>query len=232
VPPYRELLGGKLVALTVASAEVQDLYRARYRRHASEIASKMAGREVIRAPDVCALTTTSLYGVAASQYNRLKLNVRGPTGEALVHWRELGLTEGFGTVHLGQATVEALRDVTVERTGSRRVNNVFGEGTSPRLRQVREGLENLGIATETVLQHSAARIVYGLELFPGALDALLINSSSTEALPTVDSIGAAWRRRWLAKRIENADVLRRVAWQGPDSVRAELGDDGQLSLFG
>lgn len=223
VPPYRDLIGGKLVALAVASAEVQEFYRTRYEAHPSEIASKMAGRELVRAPEVCVLTTTSLYGVAAAQYNRLKVTVPVRDRQPEVRWRELGLTEGYGTVHLGQATVEALRAISVERRGSRNVNNVFGEGNSPRLRQVREGLEALGIETRAVLQHSAARIVYGLDLFDGARRALLLNSSGDAALPPLSAIAEAWRARWLARRIENPEVLARVERDGPNTVLLELG---------
>jgi hypothetical protein len=221
-PPYRELLGGKLVALLLASAEVQKHYRDRYWAHPSDIASRMAGRPVFRAPSVCVLTTTSLYGVAASQYNRLKLSVPHDGGALPVRWQELGLTEGFGTVHLGTATLDALRALSVSRRGSRNVNNVFGEGVSPRLRQVREALEDLGINSSAVLQHSAARIVYGLELFDGARDALLTNRCTEQVLPSVDGIARAWRERWLARRIEREDVLAGVASQGSESVRTEL----------
>jgi len=68
VPPYRDLLGGKLAALAVASVELISEYQRRYGRQASEIASQMAGREIVRTTDVCLITTTSLYAVSASQY--------------------------------------------------------------------------------------------------------------------------------------------------------------------
>ncbi len=232
VPPYRELLGGKLVALLLGSAEVQSQYRARYWAQPSDIASRMAGRPVYRTPSVCVLTTTSLYGVAASQYNRLKLTVPQAARDHTIRWQELGLTEGFGTVHLGTATVDALRALSVSRRGARTVNNVFGEGVSPRLRQVREALDDLGIDSSAVLQHSAARIVYGLELFDGARNDLVLNRAEQHELPCVDAIGRAWRARWLARRIERADVLAAVAAQGPESVRGELVPPPvQMNLF-
>ncbi len=42
--PYNVLLGGKLVALLMASAEVRALYRGRYVNQVSIISSQMAGR--------------------------------------------------------------------------------------------------------------------------------------------------------------------------------------------
>jgi hypothetical protein len=233
VQPYGDLLVGKLVALAVGSAEVIDAYRERYRAQASEIASQMAGRKVVRAPEVCAFTTTSLYGVAASQYNRLRLSVRTTEGRGEIHWRDLGATEGYGTVHLGEETVKALRDVAVGLRGGRNVNNVFGEGNSPRLRQVREGLDVLGIQSDDILRHSQSRRMYGLEIYDGALEALRLNEVRRAALPSFEAIAEAWRARWLSPRVANRDVLLRVATRGPNSVRASLAPSrpAQAELF-
>jgi hypothetical protein len=73
IHPYNELLGGKLVALVLHSKEVRDLYEGQYGERISLIASQMAGRPIRRSARLKVLTTTSLYGVGSSQYNRLKL---------------------------------------------------------------------------------------------------------------------------------------------------------------
>ena len=210
------------MAVGLASADVRAMYRKRYRNHASDITSKMAGRKVVRAPDLCALTTTSLYGVAASQYNRLRLDVVGSSGSVRLEWKELGKTGGWGTVHLGESTVEALRAVSVEARGGRNVNNVFGEGNSPRLRQVREGVEAIGLDSNAILRHSAVRIVYALELHEDARRSLLFNKSRRVRLPGFEAVATSWIHRWLSMRVQNADVLDRVAAQGAATVRAEL----------
>lgn len=222
VEPYRDLLGGKLVALLVASAEVADAYFHRYRRQPSEIASQMAGRAVHRDSRIGVLTTTSLYGRTSSQYNRLRVQVPTAASPASLGWEDLGLTEGFGTVHLGDDAVRALRAVAVAHAGNRNVNNVFGEGQSPRLRQVREGLEALGLQPDSFLRHQAPRRVYGLELTTGARDALRLNKSLEPAALRASDIAAAWRERWLRLRITNDSVLQRVATRGPETVRQEL----------
>lgn len=222
VAPYGDLLVGKLVALAVGSSDVLRAYRDRYRTQVSEIASQMAGCAVIRSPDVCAVTTTSLYAVSASQYNRLRVRVQTERGEADLRWDEIGETEGFGTVHLGVDSVNALRELSTLRRGGRWINNVFGEGNSARLRQVREGLEELGIETDAILRHSQFRKMYGLEAVPGGLRALRLNLPSAAVAPTFDQIAEAWRSRWLSGRITNRDVITRVSQSGADAVRASL----------
>jgi hypothetical protein len=68
---------------------------------------------------------------------------------------------------LGGETAQALRSMAMSRHDSRRANNRFGEGTSPRLRQIREGLDALGLKSDTILHHATPRIFYGCELSPG-----------------------------------------------------------------
>ena len=239
IHPYNELLGGKLVALVLNSKEVRDLYEAQYGTRISLIASQMAGRPIRRSARLKILTTTSLYGVGSSQYNRLKLRAAEHPG--LPHdisWRlfnddESERTSGYGTVHLGTATLEALKELSAVTYGARRVNNRFGEGASPRLRQIREGLDALGIESSHILHHATPRLFCASELEPGAREQLLgFREAGNTEPPALDAIAAAWRRRWLVNRIQSDDVLDRVGKLGPESVRAQLwaDEDGQFIL--
>lgn len=235
VPPYNELLSGKLVALLLASQDVRDAYAKRYGGQISIIASQMAGRPIVKSADLKLITTTSLYGVGSSQYNRLIL--RAAEHEDLHHdmrWDTIGksLTGGFGTLHLGQETAQALRAMAFKRHEARRVNNRFGEGTSPRLRQIREGLDALGIKSDAILNHATPRIFYGCELVDGARDALLGFNNGGGAAPSAAVIAAAWRRRWLVKRVQREETRAKLERLGPISVRASLHADenGQYQL--
>jgi hypothetical protein len=242
VHPYNDLLGGKLVALMLTSREVRDAYARRYGGQVSVIASQMAGRPVIKPAKLDVLTTTSLYGLGSSQYNRLALRADDHWGIPFdIRWRAIGksLTGGYGTLHLGAETVHALREMGERRHDARRINNRFGEGTSPRLRQVREGLDALGVESDRVLHHATPRLFYGCELDPGATATLLsMKAKAAPRTPSAAAIGAAWRRRWLLPRIDHAefDVLERISGLGAASVQSmldvpELPVEDQLELF-
>jgi hypothetical protein len=235
VHPYSQLLGGKLVALLLATREIHEGYAARYGRQVSVIASQMAGRPVSKPANLQILTTTSLYGVGSSQYNRLHLRAADHDGLGHdIRWGAIGksLTGGFGTLHLGNETAHALRSVAFARHDARRVNNRFGEGTSPRMRQIREGLDALGIKSDAILHHATPRIFYGCELSPGARSGLVGLLTPNKELPTCSNVAAAWRKRWLMSRIAREDTLDSLQSLGPTSVLASLhaDPDGQFRL--
>lgn len=240
--PYNEILGGKLVALLLTSREVREAYARRYGGHVSLIASQMAGRPIVKSAQLKVLTTTSLYGLGSSQYNRLSLRAKEHWGLPFdIRWKAIEKSSGYGTLHLGADTLQALRQMAERRHDARRINNRFGEGTSPRLRQVREGLDALGIESEQVLHHATPRIFYACELGANACASLRSGRErASSRAPSVGAIGEAWRRRWVAGRIENpeVDVLERMRFLGIDSVRrtlhpgeGDLGELDQLELF-
>lgn len=235
VAPYNELLGGKLVALLLASEEVRSAYERRYSNQVSVIASQMAGRPISKPADLRILTTTSLYGVGSSQYNRLSVQAKNsPLLTSDVTWKPIGssLTGGYGTLHLGADTANALRSMAQARHFSRRINNRFGEGTSPRLRQMREGLDALGLDSDTILHHATPRLFYACELGAGARDALLGLSNTGVRSEPVAAIADAWRRRWLNERSRRIETLAKLQALGPHSVQASLHPDLLESTYG
>lgn len=244
VAPYNRVLGGKLVALLMASEEVRHAYRNRYAGQVSIISSQMAGRAVYRPAELKVLTTTSLYGNGSSQYNRLRLRAADyPMLDHDIAWQELAKTAGFGTVHLGPTTVRVLREFSERIYRARRVNHRFGEGASPRLRQIREAVEALGIDAGAVLHHATPRIFYGCEMHPGAINELIgLNPGTESRSAPANVIASLWRQRWLAKRIQNDEVLASVAADSAQtlvdffsstarSIDADGEGDSQSDLF-
>ena len=164
------------------------------------------------------LGTTSLYSVCSSQYNRVRAPAERLGGRAgdEIRYRELGRSKAFGTSQYSSATVEALVKLVHHSNGGQRVNSIFGEGASPKLRKVREGLEALGFPTEHLLRHGRCRLVYGVALVRNTREFLLgledtpdylFSLSGAEATATISEW---WRERWLSRRIEQDPVLEEV----------------------
>lgn len=231
VPPYNDLLGGKLVALLLASQEVSQAYAKRYGGQVSVIASQLAGGPISRPADMLLLTTTSLYAVGSSQYNRLCLRAAQHPGLPLdVAWKELGKTSGFGTAHLSRDTVGKLRELSMRVHGVRRVNNVFGEGASPRLRQIREGLAALGLDGDNILRHATPRIVYACEVKAYARERLCGRPMAESVPPTLSQLTAAWMRRWLLNRLSRPEVLARLKARALEAPAGEQQSACQMHL--
>jgi hypothetical protein len=219
IQPYNAILGGKLVAMLAASPEVVNEYRKRYKDAESEIASSMAGRSVVRTPHLALLGTTSLYGIGSSQYNRVRIpceRVGGKVGDQ-IKYEELGHSESFGTSQYSEETVQALTDYVQQCEGGQRVNSIFGEGISPKLRKVRQGLDLLNLPSSLLLQHHRKRIVYGVSLISNLADYLIGADRAPHYLfplrsgpATSAGISAWWRDRWLHRRIESDDVIAEV----------------------
>jgi len=95
VPPYNELLCGKLVALLAASNEVRETVQAKYKDKPTIIRGK------VKDPSLVLLTTTSALG-RSSIYNRIVL------GDRLIYER-IGSTIGWGHFHLSNGTYAAMK---------------------------------------------------------------------------------------------------------------------------
>ena len=220
VQPYNAILGGKLIAMLAASPEVVLEYRRRYSNAESEIASSMAGRAIIRPPTLVLLGTTSLYGIGSSQYNRIKIpcDRLGGSPEEAICYEERGRSEAFGTSQYSEETVNALADVVQQSAKGERVNSIFGEGVSPKLRKIRQGLDLLGLPSDLLLRHHRRRVVYTVSLVRNLREYLLgIEPEPDYLVPIEDGeaatacIAAWWRERWLRKRIGSDEVLAEVA---------------------
>lgn len=213
IAPYNSLAGGKLVGALAVSPTVLAAYERKYSRP-SEIASSMAGRPIVREARLSLIATTSLYGTGSSQYNRLfwPADVLGGPADERMGFYELGRSRSYGTSHLTDQSVEALLRLSVLKDASVRVNSLFGEGVSPRLRKVRLGLSALGWPTDDLLKHGRERIVYGVPLVRNLTDySLGVDASpdyllDTEVQDSDQRIANWWLSRWGANRAAQQPV--------------------------
>ena len=220
VPPYNAVLGGKLVAMLATSPEVVLEYRQRYQSLPSIIASSMAGCAVVRPANLVFIGTTSLYGERPNQYDRTSYPcdiVGGPKGKS-IRYRyltsaERTRTSGVGTFQFGRDTKAALGKYMSSTTNGHRVNNVFGEGTSPKLRSLRDGLNALGINSNEMLQHGMEKVVYGATLVSNSLRYLVRLDDAPQYLFSLDEpqantkkIAQHWFERWASPRMRRGET--------------------------
>lgn len=215
--PYNVLLGGKLVSMLMASPEIVAAYTKRYRDASSVIASAMAGRAVRRRPHLVLLGTTSLYGVASSQYNRVRLPAAQIGGMGDMRYLRIGHTVGFGSYHFSRETLRELEAVAAGSRRGREVNSIFGEGVNPKLRKIRSALADVGLPDDALLQHGSPRLIYMLPLASNFREILLGASTrpkywaSEGTGGTSDRIADYWKERWLGPRVLRPNVLDAVA---------------------
>lgn len=217
IPPYNELLGGKLISILSCSPAVISDYTHRYENQISEIASRMKGQRVVRDSRLVYLGTTSLYAVGSSQYNRIKVPI---SENSNLEFRKMGITEGFGTVFFSKETTSLLSRLLELQDGGKKINHVFGEGTSPRFRMISRGLSSIGIKADAFLKHYSPRIVYSINLADNTNEYLLgfdkdvnygydLNNPAIVEQKTQELIDY-WYNRWLTKRLTTVDIEQRL----------------------
>ena len=217
IPPYNDLLGGKLVSILSCSPIVIRDYTQKYKDQVSEIASRMKGEEVIRDSRLAYLGTTSLYAVGSSQYNRIRVPLSDGSN---LEFRKMGITVGYGTVFFSTDTTTVLSKMLEKLDGGKRINHVFGEGTSPRFRLINRGLTILGLHAPSFLNHYSPRIVYSINLAKNTNEFLLgidkdlkynFNIDSKEDVNTkTQELVDYWYNRWLLKRLTTVDIIKRL----------------------
>ncbi len=217
IPPYNELLGGKLISILACSPTVVRDYTYRYRDQVSEIASRMKGQRVVRDSRLVYLGTTSLYAVGSSQYNRIKVPLQN---NFKLEFRRMGITEGYGTVFFSKETTSLFSKLLIIQDGGKKINHVFGEGTSPRFRMISRGLSSIGIKAEAFLKHYSPRIVYSIDLALNTNNYLVGFDDDVDYGYDLDDANVVqqktqelidyWYDRWLTMRLTTIDIEKRL----------------------
>jgi hypothetical protein len=145
IPPYSQLLCGKLVASLVKSADVADAFRTKYRNAVGLISGERKN------PYLAAVTVTSALG-RSSIYNRLKLD-----GDLI--FQSLGYTEGWGHFHVPEDLIQKIIDLLRTKKNSNVDAYNFGEGPNWRFRVLRDGLKMLSMDPR-LLNHGYQREVF------------------------------------------------------------------------
>ena len=204
VPPYANLLGGKLVASLIASDEVAATFEERYSNSVGKIS-----REKKQA-HLALVTVTSALG-RSSIYNRLKLvpNTQGQREAPVVELQKLGETTGYGHFQITDDLFSQMRQVLQEEGHNYADGHQFGDGPNWRIRVVRAGLEAIGLNPEKVLRHGIRREVYVMPLATNARDFLAGRDSELDFYSrSVEEISVLARDRWIIPRAERETEFR------------------------
>jgi hypothetical protein len=196
VPPYAQLLGGKLVASLIGSAEVSDAFSKRYHDTVGIISGEH------KAARLTLVTVTSALG-RSSLYNRLKLTEAIDDSEdrrILVQLQRIGTTQGYGHFQLSNNLFERIRNLLVSEGHPYASGHQYGQGPNWRFRVMRVGLERLGLDQE-LTRHGIVREVYAMPLASNFRE-FLCGEDSEPYLdrPTVSQIASAALKRWIIPR--------------------------------
>lgn len=145
LPPYNQLLCGKLIACLLRTQEMKEHFAQRYRRTVGIISGKK------KRAQLAMITTSSALG-RSSVYNRLKL-------DGTQYLEPIGYTTGWGHFHIPDALFAAMRSYLGAIGHPYAHNHDFGDGPNWRLRTIREALKHLGLDPD-VLRHGIRREVF------------------------------------------------------------------------
>lgn len=206
LPPYNHLLGGKLISYLLASNEIRTIFAQKYQDASTIIKERQAN-------DMVLIVTTSLYGRNSSQYNRIKY-------EDQLLYHTIGETAGFGTLHISNDTFRAMRQLLIE--SNKDISHVFGNGANWRLRVIRHACELMGMDSETILNHSFKRGLFGVPLAHNWKEFLNgeDNTPNYRDLP-MSSLVKYWKDRWFEMRKKNELVAQQVGDFTPDNFSIE-----------
>lgn len=187
VPPYNDLLGGKLVASLACSNEVRQDIREKYGGNESLISGEIQDGEVVL------LTTASAWG-KSSLLSRLQYHDR-------LMWKHVGWTSGYGHFHLDSGLAGKMKRYLKQIDDDEVTKNDAGDGPSPKLRYVRKCLNILDI-DQSVMEHGIQRGFYAAPLAKNFKSVLKNDDPARYYDMSVDDIFEFFRERYLLDRAE------------------------------
>lgn len=184
VPPYSQLIGGKLVAGLLSSDQIRTDYWKKYGAKKTEIRNKLLSQPLI------AITTTSAYG-RSSIYNRLK-------HESRLLAEPIGYTKGYGSLHL-----EMLYPQIIQYLKSKDLYRVGGYGNGPRIRwqNIAVAQKELGLPS-TVLHHGIQRQVFMFRHVRNLKEVISQSHTPDTITLSVNDWSEYWKQRWAIPRSE------------------------------
>jgi hypothetical protein len=201
VPPYSQLLGGKLVASLVRTREVYNDFAKAYGDTRGIISKKKKQARLL------IVTTSSSLG-RSSIYNRLKLGDQK-------YFTPIGFTGGWGHFHIPDDLFAEMRTYLRDIGHPYADLHSYGQGPNWRLRTTRAALTSLGYK-EDMLKHGIQREVYLCEMAGNALKILKTGTGrpNLTKLKTVEEVSELALQRWVVPRSQRMPEYR--TWSADD----------------
>jgi hypothetical protein len=201
IPPYNQLLAGKLVAMLATSSEVQAAYRERY----CGVASVISGRD--RQEPLAMVTTASALG-RSSVYNRLRM---GDRRVAI----SVGFTMGSGDFQFANGLYDGLTAYAKLHCTPTAKHSKWGTGFRNRREVVKKALRHLGLG-EALLYHGVQREVFVFPMGDNTATALAHGEPLRAYPDSVADMTDFWKERWMAPRAvrhKGYKSFRRDSWR-------------------
>lgn len=195
IPPYSDILGGKLVAGLVASDDIRIAYWKLYGGKRTVMQDNAIEQPLV------AVTTTSVFG-RSSIYNRLKFYDR-------VLAEPIGFTKGCGTIHLEKHYSDVQRMLLSELGDF--VSGGYGNGPKIRWQNFTRALSILGLP-QTYFEHGLQREVFLLRFVNDLEIGMSGGKFGSHLNMTIDEYADFWKTRWALPRSE-----RTGSWKEFDS---------------
>ncbi len=187
VPPYAQILAGKLVALAVWSREVRVAFRERYGTRPSRILGEAPG-------ELALVTTTSAFG-RSSLYNRIRF-------KGNLVYQSVGFTQGTGDFPFLNGLYQDLFKLVREKSQPTAKHAEWGSGFRNRREVISKALKLLDLSPNFRV-HGVRREVYVVPM--GSDVHAFLRGESERFYPydyTFEDLAAYALRRWVWPRAE------------------------------
>jgi hypothetical protein len=202
VPPYSSLLGGKLVALLLASDEVRSAFSKKYGGSCSVISQRELHSRL------ALVTTTSALG-RSSLYNRVVYDKR-------TLFESIGFTQGSGEFHFSNGLYADIRRFAEAHCTASAKQDRWGTGFRSRREVIRKTLIALGLSGDW-LYHGLEREIF---VVPMASNTRKFLKGDAQRLrwhhASAADLGEWYRNRWMVPRAQRDNSYLTFE---PDSLR-------------
>lgn len=191
LPPYNDLLGGKMIGLSLTANEIRDRYAEKYENILTLMKSRTIPNRLLF------ITTTSAYG-KSSVYERIKYE-----NELVANF--LGYTSGAGTFQLPEELYQKCLKL-LEQEGSS-VKRGYGSGPSRKMKLISSAFTKLKI--KNFQYHNIKRGMYLIPLVKNLENVIHQNEDPEFFDRDFSALSKYWLERWAIPRSNRTDQWKK-----------------------